>query len=250
MNIMSAPRQSSPIRPIAQITASSSQASPLLRLPAEVRLMIYNHLFDCEQKITVYQEGFVCGELVDQHPWEEAARLGWVCHVGILTTCRLIRAEAMKLFFQKCHFVFVTQVSPEWCGYDGSAPKTQNPNTNFIRKISLTAPIGSDRDGSGIFDIAYARYDLLYLRSLEKCAMLFPELRELTYVYDNFDEQTFAMMKRKRVKLCISAKMAWEEPLEVLVTFCDKVDVRIEVRRVVDRHTLRNVVGCSGPWIS
>ncbi|KAL9622440.1 MAG: hypothetical protein Q9204_008026 [Flavoplaca sp. TL-2023a] len=247
---MSASQQSSPIQPISKITASSSQTSPLLKLSTEIRLMIYNLLFDCKQKITVFQEGFMCGEIEDQHPWEEPARLGWVCHVHILRTCRLIRAEAMKLFFQKCHFVFVTQVSPEWCDLDGSAPKTKNVNTDFIRKISLTAPIGSDRIGGGIFDIAYPRYDVLYLRSLKECAMLFPGLRELTYLYDEVDEPTFATMKRRRVKLCVSPKMALEDPLEVLVTFCEKVDVRIEVRRVVDRHTLRNVVGYSGSWIS
>ena len=156
----------------------------------------------------------------------------------------------MKFFFQKCHFVFVTEISPEWCDLDGSAPKTKNLNTDFIRKISLTGPNGIDRNGGGIFDIAHARYDLLYLRSLEKCAMLFPGLRELTYLYDEADEPTFTAMKRSRVRLCVSAKMALEDPLEVLVTFCEKVDVRIEVRRVVDRHTLQNVDGYFGPWIS
>ena len=76
--------------------------------------------------------------------------------------------------------------------------------------------------------------------------MLFPGLRELTYLYDKVDETDFAKIKEKRVTLCT----AWEEPSEILVTFCEKVDVRIEVRRVVDRHTEQKVGGYSGPWIS
>ncbi|KAL9623039.1 MAG: hypothetical protein Q9204_007980 [Flavoplaca sp. TL-2023a] len=250
MNIVTAPRHSPPIQPISRITASSSQASPLLRLPAEVRLMIYNHLFDCELEMVVCREDFMRGKLANHGPWNEDTYHGWVCHVGILTTCRLIRAEAMKLFLQKCRFVFVMQPGHGWWCYDGTAPKTKSLNTDFIRKVSLTASTESVRNGCGIFDFAFARDDLIYLRLLEQCAMLFPGLSELTYLYDMVIEPTFAMMKEKRVKLCVSEKMAWDEAPEALMRFCEKVDVRIEVRKVVDWHGFRNVVGYSGPWIS
>ena len=105
--------------------------------------------------------------------------------------------------------------------------------------------------GYGIFAFNWVGYDMLFLRSLKECAVLFPGLRELTYLYDNVDQRTFAVMKEKRVILCVNAWSAGEGPLEEgLETFCGKVDVRIEVRRVVDRHTSRNVDGYSGPWIS
>lgn len=241
-------KSATPVQSIPGTALTSCGNSPLLQLPAEVRLIIYGHLFYGQQIVNVAEQRILYDDFNHYYSRETDNE----CHDGILRTCHLIRSETFKLFYQNCHFVMVSHLNRPWRAIEALVRKPSTINTNFIRKISLRATKGNY--GYDILGLNNHYLDILGfnlhpegLLYVKDCVRFLPGLRELRYVYDSVTERHFFNLQSLRTGI---RKMSCQAFNEELAAFYNIVTFLIEVRNVVPQATMKSADRFLGSWIS
>ncbi|KAL8797959.1 MAG: hypothetical protein Q9182_007087 [Xanthomendoza sp. 2 TL-2023] len=110
------------------LTLSSSAQSPLLNLPAELRLMIYSYVFTTHQTIVPKPDRAY-------RPLEvlySGVRLD-----GILVACRQLYAETYHFFYDKTCFIFESRYITIPRAMDSFTRKIGEANTKLINRILI-----------------------------------------------------------------------------------------------------------------
>ncbi|KAL8812516.1 MAG: hypothetical protein Q9223_001169 [Gallowayella weberi] len=209
----------------------SSTQSPLLNLPPELRLMIYNYVFTTPQTIVPKPDKAYC----ELEVFYSGVRLD-----GILVACRQLYAETCHIFYDRTRFVFESRYITIPRAMDAFSQKIGTTNMGKIHEIFIIR----EEDPLRWTDASDPN-SRFRLGKPMGWAQKFQGLKALRLVYTK--PLSSFMFSRLRMPQWGFRALVQEQP--GLRDFLEEVTVRVEVK-ICDKEGVSLTKINAGSWIS